>query len=340
MYILYQYMEISRWVQTCFLFVGFLIYIMYFSSTAYAIGIGTIPGVLDLGEVRRGQEIVGTFYITSTLEEPMKIRLTYMDPHYTIYTKEKTRAKNGYNFVPSEASEESIEGWIEFPKNEILINPKEIKTIKTPQGTVRYNTAFKFILRIPEDAEPGYHAGSINIIPVLEKESARGTSISTLGLTRPYLVFKVSGNAIRKGRIISIEARRLDDKRVRVDVLFKNEGTVTITAKLNELVIYDDFGYKTGNIAMRTSQKIKPGEVGILSAYWIDNKGIESGSYKADVVVDYITDKVEYTGYLKVLDEIYVPKEGQLVKEQKDRFPWWFLLIIMGLIALYIYWKM
>ncbi len=306
----------------------------------HAIGIGTIPGVLDLGEVRRGQEIIGTFYITSTLERPMEISLNYRDPHLSIYQQEKTKQRNGYTFIPAEASEESIRDWVKFPKSTILINPSEVHTVKTPQGFVKYNTAFRFIIKIPDDAEPGYHVGSINIAPAIRKERRGGTSISTIGIVRPLFVFRVSGNAVRKGRIISVEAKRLKDNMVKVDVLFKNEGTVTMTAKLDNLEIYDDYGYKTGNIASRTSAKVKPGETVVLSAVWYKKDKIKSGSYHVDATVDYLTGKDDYSGYIKVVDQIYVPKGGKVVKEQSKGIPWWFLLIIMGLIALYIYWKM
>ncbi len=319
---------------------GIMFFCMLIINISFPIGIGTIPGVLDLGEVKRGQEIIGTFYITSTLNRPMKIALEYRDPHTTIYYKEKRRSVNGYDFIPAEASEESIREWVEFPKSTVLINPKEVHTINTKQGTIKYNSEFRFIVKIPEDAEPGYHAGSINLVPTLGRERGQGTSISTIGIVRPLFVFKVAGNAIRKGRIIYVDAKRLDKNTVRVDVLFKNEGTVTITGRLINLVVYDDYGYRTGNIALRTSSKVKPGETVVLSAIWRNKKGIKSGSYHVDAVVDYITDKAEYTGYIKVVDKIYVPSEGKVIEKKPRKIPWWFLLIIMGLIALYIYWKM
>ncbi|NPA38719.1 MAG: hypothetical protein GXN99_02905 [Candidatus Nanohaloarchaeota archaeon] len=316
--------------------------VFFLSNYAYAIGVGTIPGVLDLGEVKRGQTVVGEFYITSTITQPMILILNYIPPHYSIFQKEKTRAKDGYEFKPGEASEEDISSWVKIVPSTVLISPDDKKIIRLPDGgSVAYNQKFSVKIKIPDEAEPGYHVGSVNIAIKPKKTTGEGASISTLGITRPVFVFRVSGNAFRDGKIIGVEAKRLSDNMVRVDVLFKNTGTVTYTASFDKLEVYDDFGYKTGNIAVRMNNKVKPGEIIVLSAYWRDSKGIKSGSYNVEAEVSYITGKAKFSGPLEVLDEIYVPKEGNVLKEEGGiNIPWWYLLIILGLIALYIYWKM
>lgn len=323
-----------------FAYIG--VFILFFISNVYAIGIGTIPGVMDLGEVKRGQTIVGEFYITSTVTKPMRINLNYIPVHSSIYKKEKTRVKDGYEFKPAEASEEDISDWVSLPETSFIISPSNKKIITLPDGSsVAYNQKFLVKIKIPDDAEPGYHAGSINIALVPNKQKSEGASIATVGVTRPVFVFKVSGNAYRDGKIVGVEAKRLDDKTVRVDVLFKNTGTVTYTAVFDNLEIYDDFGYKTGNIAVKTNKYVKPGEIIVLSAYWRSNSGIKSGSYNVDTTISFGTGKADYTGHIKVLDEIYVPKQGMVLKEEKGlQIPWWYLFIILGLVALYIYWKM
>ncbi len=324
------------------LMIYFWVIALFLIGHVYAIGIGTIPGVLDLGEVKRGQTVVGEFYITSTVTKPMRINLNYLPVHSSIYKKEKVRSKDGYEFKPAEASEEDISEWVSLPQSSFLISPENKKIITLPDGSsVAYNQKFLVKIKIPDDAEPGYHAGSVNIAVVANERESEGASIATVGVTRPVFVFRVSGNAYRDGKIVGVEAKRLDDKTVRVDVLFKNTGTVTYTAVFENLEVYDDFGYKTGNIAVRTNKKVRPGEIVVLSAYWRSKEKIESGSYGVDATVSFGSGKADYTGHIKVLDEIYVPKEGMVLKEEGGfHIPWWYLLILLGLVALYIYWKM
>ena len=160
--------------------------------------------------------------------------------------------------------------------------------------------------------------------------------MATIGVTRLLFFFRVPGVAIREGKIIDFEAERESNNKVRIDVLFKNSGTTTITATLKELKLYDEYG-NVKNIIVGSSVKVKPGETAILSGYWYDEKGVPSGDFKAKAVVNYLTGSSIKEDTLRIPAEI-VAKVKQV--KPKREFPWWFVFMIVSSIALYIYWKM
>ncbi|MEA3342645.1 MAG: hypothetical protein U9Q92_00625, partial [archaeon] len=132
---------------------------------------------------------------------------------------------------------------------------------------------------------------------------------------------------------------RVADNRVRVDVLFKNTGTTTVTARLDMVKLFDNFGMVAENIANGQLKKVKPGHVAILSGYWLENDGIKSGQYKANSNVNYITGNALKEQTINVPSVITVPKDIPK-PEPKHEFPWWLVIIIMLLLGLYVYWRM
>ena len=301
---------------------------------ANALGIGVSPGVIDLGDVQRGSKLTVSFYLISNTNKPIPVHLSYIPVHRDVFMKE---SKSPYVFVPQECSEEDISSWIEFTENPYLLDPSNVKVIKLPDGTeIRYNQKATFILRVPKNAEPGYHAGAINIIPSLNPGVTGGAGVATIGITRLLFFFRVPGVAIREGEIIDFEAEREAQDRVRVDVLFKNSGTTTISATLKELRIYDEYG-NVKKLLVGSTAKVKPGETVILSGYWYDEKGVPSGDVKARAVVNYMTGSSVKEDTLRIPAEIVA--KAKKVKPKRE-FPWWLVIIIVSLIALYIYWRM
>lgn len=305
-------------------------------SQAHAISIGAAPGAIDMGSVPRGTERLVEFYVMTNANQDILVGVSYIPVHASIYEREK---RTYYTFIPSEASEEDISSWITFPQKSILVSPTQTQLVTLPDGTsVRYNRKVSLIVKVPKDADPGYHAGAINLQPQL-KSGGAGAGISSIGVTRVIFVLKVPGYAVRDGNIIDMEAERVADNRVRIDVLFKNTGTTTITARLDMVKLFDNFGLVAENIANGQLKKVKPGQVAILSGYWLENDGIKSGQYKANSNVNYITGNALKEQTINVPSVITVPKDIP-GPEPKHEFPWWLVIIIMLLLGLYVYWRM
>ncbi|NOR85702.1 hypothetical protein GQ473_06305 [archaeon] len=318
-----------------FVFVLVMLFVVN-SSGVHAIALGTAPGVRDMGDVVRGQDLPVEFYLTSNTNKPLIVTTAYIPVHMDMY---KTEKRTYYTFIPSESSQEDISSWISFPENPLLVSPGKQKVIRMPDGTsIKYNQKVTVILKIPKDAEPGYHAGAINLNPVIQSEDGSGTSVSTIGITRFVFVFKIPGPAVREGNIIDFVAERNSDKKVQVDVLFKNTGTTTITASPDKIKIFDNYGVVKDNIAAGQIKRIAPGRTEIISGYWYDDTGIDAGNYRAEATINYITGMATKESIIHVPAEITIPDVE--IPKTKNETPWWFILIIMALIGLYVYWKM
>ncbi len=316
------------------LFILFSILILVSPNISYALGIGVSPGVIDLGTVPRGKEIVVNFYIISNTKQPLPVYLSYIPPHQDVMF---TKRNKPFVLIPAEVSEEDISSWIKFPQNPYILDPNNVKTVTLPDGTViKYNRKATFILKVPKNAEPGYHVGSINLMPRLNTKVSGGTGVATVGITRLVFVFKVPGVAERKGKIIDFEAERESPNRVRVDVLFKNTGTTTITARLSEVKIKNEYG-KMINLLAGTAQRIAPGDTAVLTAYWTSNKKIKPGNVEVEAKVDYITGSAVKEGVVRIPAEIVENVKNEV--KPKHAIPWWFVVIILAVVGLLVYWK-
>ncbi|MFH1127229.1 MAG: hypothetical protein V1718_03935 [archaeon] len=304
--------------------------------TSEALSIGAAPGTIDLGSVPRGSERLIEFYVMTNSVEDMLVGVSYIPVHASMYQNEK---RTYYTFIPSEASEEDIAKWITVPQNSVLVSPRQTQLVTLSDGTsVKYNKKVTLILNVPKDAEPGYHAGAINLQPQI-KAGGGGTGISSIGVTRVVFVFNVPGYALRGGNIIDMEAEREAENKVRVDVLFKNTGTTTVTARAEMIQLFDNYGIIAQNIANGQLKKVLPGQVAILSGYWVENKEIKSGEYKATAKVNYITGDIIKEQSINIPAIITIPK-SMPKPEPRGEFPWWIVVIIMLLIGLYVYWRM
>ena len=297
-----------------------------------AISIGTAPGVYDLGEVKPGKDYAFKFYLITNSPSDMLVSLGYIPAHFDIYTKNNT---GGYTFLQKEASQEDISKWVEIPMSTVLLSPTKVKIITLESGgVVKANEEVDVILHVPENAEPGYHAGGINLAPHLPS-GGRGTGVSTIGITRFLFVFRVIGDAIREGEIISVVAERVEEKRVRFGVIFKNTGTTTITAKIEYLKIYDKFGNLTATISSGY-QKVSPGKTIILPVYW-SGKDVEPGAHRVEAKVSYITGHARFEGRVEIPEKIIRVVKKPIVKKEISvcvySFLWIILLLIIGVVV-------
>ncbi len=313
-----------------------LLPLLIFFSNVNAIGIGISPGVINLGYIPRGKTVEVHFYLISNANYAIPVYLSFISVHNDILNREKI---GPYKFNPRDLSEESIKSWIKFPLNPYILNPKNVKIIKLPDGTeLKYNSKATFLISVPKDAEPGYHVGAINIVPKLNTKISGGTGVATVGVARLVFFFRVPGVVERTGKIIDIEVDRLSKYMIRVDVLFKNTGTVTMTASLSNVVIYDSYGHKIKAFS-GALKKVAPGQTVVMSAYWRDPAGIKSGEAKISATVSYLGGKSTFSKKVYIPSEITAPKAIKISAKPKREVPWWLIIMIFSLIGLYIYWK-
>lgn len=304
-------------------------------QTATAVSVGTAPGVLDLGEVRPGKDYSFYFYLTTNAKTDVLVGLSYIPVHADIYTKNTT---GRYTFIPAEASQENIERWVEIPTKSMLLSPNKVKVVNLEGGgVVKAHGTVNVILHVPQNAEPGYHAGAITISPTIPTTGSSGTGVVTFGVTRFIFVFRVTGTAVRKGEIMTLIGQRVDERRAKVNVVFKNTGTCTIQASVGYVKLYDKFGNLTAELRPLNTEYVKPGEIATLTADWYGD--VKPGTYRAQARVDYLT------GYATFEDRVDIPAKITVEKREQpsvmsEGFPWLTILLILIIIALaYYYFK-
>lgn len=314
-----------------------LLYLLLDSVSA--LSVGTAPGVYDLGELDPGTNVAFRFYLITNANNDMLISLSYIPVHQDMYYRgESTR----YKFIPDEASQEDISSWVEIVRNPLLLSPARTMVVYLPRGgAVKANEEADIILHIPEDADPGYHAGSISLSPKVAARG-RGTGVMTIAVTRFVFVFRISGDAKRNGEIMAIMGDRIEEKKAKIDVLFKNTGTCTMSAQVTELKLYDKFGEEVANLKSGIDI-VRSGSIKALTAYWTGDN-VEPGTYRAEAKVDYITgyttmeDKIEIPTTIKVKPAPKPPVIGKIsICEYIP--PILLLLIIIGMIVYWLDWK-
>ena len=301
-----------------------------FSKASFAVSVGTAPGVMEIGEVEPGTNVPVEFYLLSTFKSDVIVDMSYIEPHRTLYLMNHT---GRYKFDPWQASEEPIKDWITFQQNPVVVPTKPEYVVYFPSGeVVKANQKVTLMLNIPENAEPGYHAFSINLAP---RYYGGGGTISTIAVTRPLFIFRIPGKVVRDGKIEGILADREDDGRVRIDVLFRNTGTVTLKARISGLEIYDEKGKY-----IKTLQSgwylVPPNEAKVLSVYWTDNKETEQKTHRMIATIDFTTGAASAEDMVAVPP--YVIKEVTLPKPKME-IPFWLIIFIIGMLFILAYWR-
>ena len=245
----------------------FTLTILVITQAVFGLTIGTAPGHINFGTLYKGQKVRSSIYLLTRSTNKFLVSASTTKPHYGIFM---SGSKD--SFIPKEASEEASEDWVNFPENPILISPDkpDIKIQLSSGGTVSADANVDFVLNVPNDAEPGYHAGAISLNPDSQGGEG-GTRVQTLGLTRFYFWFRVDGEAKRKGKIMDILAQRTGETEARIDVLFQNTGSTTMITELENIKIFDEENNPVASIPGSTA-RVSPQNSKIFSTFWRGEK--------------------------------------------------------------------
>jgi len=290
--------------------------------------VGVSPPILDLGELEPGTSKIARFYLVTSSKEKFFV---YMNPTKDDISTFATRYKDFVNNY----SEEDVSSWVEF-----LSNPVELREIQEGENTkagvpIAGAREIIFILKIPKNAEPGYHSGMINLNPTTFKGAP---SMITIKAVVPLkFIFKIPGKAIREGKILEISSGNYMDDKLYANVYFQNTGTVTMGVGPGRVNILDERG-SLGSLSTNFAY-VKPGETIKFFGFWFP-EDIELGKYNATAKIDYFTD----SAFKQSVIDVYkrpTPPVGKVI-EKEFVFPWWaivLLFIIIVIIALIYYYK-
>jgi len=282
--------------------------------------IGVSPGVIDLGEVGRGDTKIVKFFLVTPSSEPLLVYLEAENGNLDFFSRDQ------YKQLVFNYSEEATVNWAEFLSNPIELKPAN-ETLKTGAGEIRGWREISFLLNLPKNAEPGYHLLKIKPSPYVPSEVIGQAGARVVAVTSVSVLFKVTGDAKREGIILDVTKGKVIGDRLEINTYFKNTGSVTISAKAFQSIFED--GKPIENLTSPL-QFVKPGETAILKTYLNLGK-VSPGNFDVLTTVSYTTGSTSKNSTL-VIEAI------PTIEKPKEIFPWWIIiLILIVLIAIGIY---
>lgn len=262
---------------------GLAILALFLVSTASAASVGVNPGFSDLGEIRKGESRVANVYVTTTgYDSPFAVRPEVGDPLTSTFMDARDSPVSSEQY-----SGENIEDWVRFSRNSYTVTPQNTTEYILGDGvTVNYAGRIKFYVEVPRDAEPGYHAGMINVNPQLDN-SGTGFGASTRGQSMYNFVFRVPGSVEKSIDVVDVRGIRTEEDTARVDMRLANRGTVTTEIRGGEITVYNRRTQERIGFIYLGYQKLAPGETKIVSSN-LRSGAIEEGSYQVNGSFEYI----------------------------------------------------
>ncbi|MCK5332963.1 MAG: hypothetical protein KAJ24_00485, partial [Candidatus Aenigmarchaeota archaeon] len=288
--------------------------------------VGVSPPLLDLGILERGEETVAEFFmITSSTEDLLvKLRATRGIPDFF--------SKQAYSARVDEYSEEDASSWVIFPSNPVVLSPNE-NSIGTSSGALRGWRKINIVIKVPEGAEPGYHLVSIHSAPYVPAGTALGVNI--VAVSPVNIIFRVPGDAVRQGQILDLVAGRETVGGRTVNVFFKNTGTVTISARAENVVVYEG-NSNTDKPRFSGQHYILPGSAQALAVVF-DSDEISVGTHEVFSEVDYLTSRASKSADVTFEEVIHAEPSASVIKIPGSSMPWWVFIVPVVLFFLVIY---
>lgn len=276
--------------------------------------VGVSPSLINLGEVPPGSSKLVSFFIVTVSDETL---LVYLEPAEALIDFFDNPNYKSYIY---DYSQEPTAGWIQIFSNPVELKP--ISEITTLGGTIKGWREVNVLLNIPENAEPGYHLVRVLPKPALPTGAIGQVGVQIAAVTPVVILFRISGDAIRDGKILDITTGRQIGNNLELLVHFLNTGTVSISARANDIKIYGKNSVINLTSEIRT---IKPGEKQVLTAL-LPLDGLEAGEYNVFTNVDFITGNVQKNSTINIYPKLALVPPAVTPKPME--IPLWFLILI------------
>ena len=255
-----------------------IIFLFFFSGSVSAkeLQVGVSPLVLDLGTLEKGESVVGSFFIVTSSQDELVVKLKSSRSNFDFFRKPEN--VDIVNYV----SEEDSSKWVYFPENPYVFKSTNESLNIIKSGTISGWKRVNFILNVPEDAEPCYHSFKIEPTPYAAKD--QGNTVSIIAITAITVKFMVEGECDVSGNILDM-MQDSSSEHIDIEVYFQNTGTATLSLFSPEVMIF----YENGTLLDKTHSGyiyVRPGEIGVLDARFNPDK-IFPGDYILNSTVVY-----------------------------------------------------
>lgn len=290
-----------------------------FGAREYQVGVS--PLVLDLGTIKSGEEKVANFFIVTASTEDILVNMDSLRGNSDFFKKPE------YAGFISGYSEEDTSAWIMFPSNPVVLSPQK-EALSTPAGQIFGWRRVNFVVRVPPDAEPGYHIALLRPSPYVSGGKSLGVNIVAVSSLNVF--FRVPGEASRSGQVLDIIPEKYDSRGAQLSVFFKNTGTVTVMAEAKAVEIYNSTG-SVMESRQSGGQYINPGDTQAFTLSF-DPEKVRSGTYDVSARVEYLTGSATKNAEVAFSGEsVNMPAEKSVPRAS---LPWWVFAVPVVLFLL------
>jgi len=310
------------------LLIAFLTIIFTGVASAQA-QISTTPGFLDAGELEPGTEAEITYFVSVTADENVTLDVEVTEPISSrLWGDDIPIEENEY-------SQEDISGWVDAP-DQITVDPSNEVNREFGGG----NAELVVEIDIPDDAEPGYHAGMVRLDPV-NVDLDDGFGAGAYSASIPEFMFRVPGEASRQIELSDLEAIRTGEEEVQLLATFRNTGTVTVRSEGGEAEVVNNNGRSEGTVYV-SEFTVSPGETTQVDATW---SGTDGGQYSLEGTVDYITGEAyvgpptaefAITGAIQEAVDVQEGSESSS-SSSNDSTPLWIVIMVLVILGAILY---
>jgi hypothetical protein len=297
-----------------------------FIGTVAGASVGAIPGAIDYSNVEPGTTLEGELYITTNMNRRFNVT-----PEASSLTNQGSVLQSDR---PSIVSQGGSEDWFEFTQAEV--NPNSQTSVTLPDGSsANVNGVSSYTIDVPDDAEPGLHYGIIE--PNADITGGEGQpGAITFGETRVRYSILVEGGAQRNIVVQDVRGFRLGEDQAAVEVLLTNRGTVTASTEDFEIDIIDSNRENEATLEANGAM-LEPGESQWVEASWINEDGIEEGTYQVDGRVDYLSGQATASGSFSLpgFDVVEVRPADSPGSDEQERssVPLWLIIMVLILMG-------
>jgi len=287
-----------------------LILILVGTSHAAQFSVGVSPPVVEIGDVSPGEQKLVTFSIFTVSDESLLIYFKVEDGTLDFFSR-------GYGNFLYNFSEEPTSSWIELLKDPVEIDATGERVAD------RSWTDVTVLLKVPENAEPGYHVVALRPIPTTFG-AVPGTGANVVTVTSVSILFNVEGPAKRGGTILDTTSSGHTNG-LNIKTFFQNTGTTTISARSTNRV-YDKNNALIGEFYSPRAY-VKPGNIAALET---PTSAMEEGEYTLNSIVTFTTGDSQKNSTVYVAE---APQEVGAAEEDNTLLIIFATIIIIALLA-------
>jgi hypothetical protein len=247
-----------------------------------AVSIGIAPSSQNLGVVERGETATSdVFLLVNDLDQRFVVR-----PEYQSVSEGTYESELGENYSSESANRRNFAPWLSFPSSGQTVDPAE----SVDGSGDGFDASVPFQISVPEDAEPGWYVGKIDLNPQINQD-VPDAGVGLRAVARPTFLFRVSGDVSREVEVVQTQGFRTGESQGTATATFRNTGSVTAFLSADDFQVVGPGNIGT-NERIGGEFKLGPGESRTIRLDWEKEGEMPAGNYRVQGVYNHMTGAV------------------------------------------------